>query len=337
MAIPQWVPGTRLYPLVPPLPVLLESDTDHLLSAVSRVYAGGRTSASGTTELPVLASADTGSCLRRVMSRLLDHLEDSAPRVSDDREAARCPRDRPGRGAAFRRLLRARDGRVAVGRPRRRPTSCSASVSPVGADLDEPRGGLSVHVEDDVLARRPHVDRLARVAEDAARRTAARRNGRASAPPPSSASRAPSRAASRCGSRPARRRTTAPSRIGRDGHPARVEDVERLQRGRRRPPRGIRVAVASTSSLARYTVQCGGTPVLLRGGDAAATCLPFRREDRVAARLRARIGLAPPAEELRRRTRPLRRRPGSSRRPRSGCPVAYAVTSGMGALPSRIR
>ena len=27
MAIPQWVPGTRLYPLVPPLPVLLESVT----------------------------------------------------------------------------------------------------------------------------------------------------------------------------------------------------------------------------------------------------------------------------------------------------------------------
>jgi len=27
MAIPQWVPGTRLYPLVPPLPVLLGSVT----------------------------------------------------------------------------------------------------------------------------------------------------------------------------------------------------------------------------------------------------------------------------------------------------------------------
>jgi hypothetical protein len=27
MAIPQWVSGTRLYPLVPPLPVLLESVT----------------------------------------------------------------------------------------------------------------------------------------------------------------------------------------------------------------------------------------------------------------------------------------------------------------------
>jgi len=61
------VPGARLYPLVPPLPVLSSLKPDHLLSAVASAYAlradGGRAERSSTIEAAaasIATSADAG-------------------------------------------------------------------------------------------------------------------------------------------------------------------------------------------------------------------------------------------------------------------------------------
>jgi hypothetical protein len=99
MAIPQWVPGTRLYPLVPPLPVLLESDTDHLLSAVSRVYA--RRSDDGKYGQP---NGDA------ITWKAAPRGPPTTAKRPVSREVGRAVVERPAR------LLHAGDGHVAVGR-----------------------------------------------------------------------------------------------------------------------------------------------------------------------------------------------------------------------------
>ncbi len=108
MAIPQWVSGTRLYPLVPPLPVLQES-----------VTSGPPPFRGKSSCIP--APVDDGKPLLRRQGRSASDIHDDHAVVA---HANRIRRDGDvGRQASARARSRSRIGPRAVGR--RRPPRCS--------------------------------------------------------------------------------------------------------------------------------------------------------------------------------------------------------------------